>query len=274
MKKINKRYPITVILSVLTFWLNISVMGQSVWVDEWQKGSAAGFELLMPSIDNSVGADSPTSAVLLYSRIQLNDAISIKIDLPISHFSNTNDFSETDIGNPYLGFGLHEITPGLDLNIGIRFPLAPSMEDASGLITGMLIENYNLGTYIPEAFSITSSFKYRWQNEKGLILNTGGGPDIVIPTNTDELDNEFLFNYYGQVLYGADNFGIGTGITGLFIVTEEDLSFGDRTIHDFGILGFYDFGSATLGSYFRVPLDDDLNDILSFVFGLNVNLSL
>lgn len=260
---------------LLLLILNSTCLGQSVWADQKASKSIVGVELMIPSVEDQFAIEFPTSVVLLYSRFRINDALSIKIDLPVSHLSTGNDISETDLGNPYLGLGLHNVSSGLDMDIGLRLPFAPEFDPSQpeanlGLTTGMLIENYNFGIYLPETFSFTSNLKYQWNNESGLIIKTGGGPDYLIPNGSAE--NELLLNYYGQVLYGAENYSIGAGLTGLLIVTEEDVSFGDRTIHDLGLIGNYNFENARLGAYLRVPLDDDLNDTLSFVFGLNIAL--
>lgn len=270
MEYLIKQIPVlsTILFLILTFSNNSRA--QSVWADDTEKGSSFGLEFMIPSIDGSLDAKAPTSVSVLYGNYLIKALISLRINLPVSHISS-GDLSETDIGNPYLGVKMHDVTSGLDIDIGIRLPLAPGEENA-GLSTGLLLENYNLGVYIPETFSITTNMKYYWKSEGGLILNVGGGPDFVLPRR--DADNEFLFNYFGKVMYGNDELQIGAALTGLLIITEETLSFGDRTIHDLGILGSYNFGTLSTGAYLRVPLDDDLNDTLNFVSGLNIQFHL
>jgi len=253
----------------MIFAFSNKIMGQTVWADDTEKGSTIGLELMIPSIDEGFNSEAPTSVFMLHGSYLIKDVLSLKINLPLSHFSS-GDFSETDIGNPYLGVRMHNVNHGLDVDLGVRLPLAPEQENA-GLLTGLLIENYNLGTYLPETFSVTTNMKYHWKNDGGLNLRIGGGPDFVLPSG--DSDNEFLINYFGKVLYGNDEVQIGAALTGLLIITEEDLSFGDRTIHDIGILGSYDFGAVRTGAYLRVPLDDEINDLLSLVAGLNILLS-
>lgn len=277
MKNLISQYLRIVVLPMLLLLLNSTSVAQSIWVDAEESKSLIGAELMIPAIDDMVTTEFPTSVVLLYSRIRLNDAVSIKVDLPISHFSVDGDLSETDIGNPYLGIGLHNMTPGLSLDMGVRLPFAPKNkltepESNLGLITGALIENHNLGIYMPDTYSLTANFNYRWESDTGLILKVGGAPDLIVPNG--DFDNEFLFNYYGQILYGGSDFNIGAGLTGLYLTTEEGISNGDRTIYNLGLLGSYNFDAVKLGTYLRVPLDDDINDILNFVLGLNIALRL
>jgi len=277
MKKLTKQYQLLLALITLVFVLNLSCMGQSVWVDEGDRRSAIGVELMIPSFDDFLGTEFPSSAISIYGRALIGDAVSFKASLPISHLSVDGGESETNIGNVYLGFEFYDLSPGLNIDLGLRIPTAP--DDGSGLLTGVFLEHYNLGIYMPETFSLSSNLKYRQQNETGLIVRAGGGPDLLIPTDDgDEFvdrKTELLLNYYGQVLYGADNFSVGGGIAGLLFVTEEDLSFGERTLHDLGLMGSYNFDSVILDAYIRFPIDDDeFNDIVDFVLGLNLTFSM
>lgn len=273
MKNSMNHYLTIVTLSILLFFLNYSSIAQSVWIDDKGNHTTVGAELMIPSFDEMASAEFLTSVAVLYSRIRVNDALSIKLDLPISHYSADGDLSKTNMGNPYIGLQFYNMTPGLDLDFGMRLPFAPKNNlprttENSGLITGLMIENYNLGIYLPDTYSITANFNYQWESDKGLILKAGGAPDIFMPGG--DLNSEFIFNYYGQVLYGDHNFNLGAGLTGLYMATADNLSNDKRTIYNLGLLGSYNFDGVNLGSYFRVPLDDGINDILNFVLGFNI----
>lgn len=268
----TKAKQIRATIAGLLILLGLSAIGsaQSVWVDDPTMETTVGMEVMIPSFDDFLATEFPSAAFLLHFGAPIGNSVILKADLPVSHLSAVNDISETDIGNIYLGLQFHEVSPGLDLELGGRLPTAP--DDGSGLVTGMVMENYRLGTYMLETVSFSSNAKYFWQSETGLRVKAGGGPDVLIPTGDG--DTELFLNYYGQILFGPEDFSFGGGMTGLLIVTEKDLSFGDRTIHDLGILGSYKFDSVRLGTYIRVPLDDDINDIMNFVLGLDLTFSL
>lgn len=278
MKKLQNTRHVVVLFMLFVIGFQVTGEAQSVWIDKDESKSAVGIELMIPSLTDDYFTDFPTSAFVLYGRFWASEMIRIDIDLPVSHVSaDDTDISETDIGNPYVGVGFMNADKEVAVDIGIRLPLAPNFDASNptanaGLLTGVLVENYNIGKFAPETFSITSQVKYRYQNASGLILNVGGGPDVTFPP--DDADAEFFLNYHTQLLYGVEDFRIGAGFTGLLIVSEEDLSFGDRTIHDLGILSAYDFGAMEAGAYLRVPLDDDISDQLNFVLGLNLLFSL
>lgn len=277
MKKLTDQYQFLLALITLVFALNATCMGQSVWVDEGDRRSAIGIELMIPSVDDFLATEFPSSAISIYGRALINEAVSLKASLPISHLSEEGGISETDIGNVYLGFEFHDLSPGLNIDLGLRIPTAP--DNGFGLLTGYFLENYNLGIYMPETLSLSSNLKYRQQSETGLIVRAGGGPDVLIPSDDGDgvfdRKTELFLNYYGQVLYGTDNFSIGGGLMGLLFVTEEDLSFGDRTLHDLGIMGSYSFDSAKLDAYIRFPIgEDEFDGFVDFVLGLNLSFSL
>lgn len=277
-KILSIKYGIVVLILLLTFGIHSKSEAQSVWVDKDESKSAVGIELMIPSLTDEFSTEFPTSVFVLYGSFWASDQIRIDVDLPVSHVSaGDGDLSETDIGNPYVGVGFMNADKEVAVDIGIRLPFAPNSDVSNpnanvGLFTGALIENYNIGKFAPETFSITSQVKYRYRNASGLILKVGGGPDVIFPP--DDADAEFLLNYYGQLLYKSEDLRIGAGFTGLLIVSEEDLSFGDRTIHDLGILSAYDFGAMEAGAYLRVPLDEDIGDQLNFVLGLNLLFTL
>ena len=267
----------SLLFSFLTLMLSVIAIpgfSQSVWTPETNYESKAGMEIQIPSFD-FLEADFPTSVIYLYTHWALNDKYTLKVELPISHFSSDNflgfggNISETALGNPYLGINISSPQSNVGVDIGVRLPLAG---DNGGTFTGLLSENHDFTPFIPETFAFVADVDYSYKNSSGLIINVGGGPQVIAPD--DFSDAELLLKYYTQILYGANNVTFGGGVTGQAIVTEGEFSFADSSIHGLGVLGSYDFGNITLGSSLKFPLDDDLNDIVNFVFGLNVTFSI
>lgn len=272
------KYGTLTVILLLTCGIQIKSKAQSVWVVKDERISGVGIELMIPSLADEFTTEFPTSAFVVYGRFWASDAIRIDLDLPVSHVSaGDGNLSETDIGNPYVGVGFMNSENEIFFDIGIRLPFAPDLSVSNpnasvGLFTGLLVENYNIGKYAPETFSISSQVKYRYQNSSGLIVKVGGGPDVIFPP--DDADTEFFLNYHAQLLYGQNDLRIGAGFTGLLLVSESDLSFGERTIHELGIISAYDFGNVEAGAYLRVPLDEDISDQLNFILGMNLLVAL
>lgn len=55
-------------------------------------------------------------------------------------------------------------------------------------------------------------------------------------------------------------------------MTEEDADFDERSIHQLGFNASAQFGKLRPGLHLRLPLDDDLQESLDAVLGLNLIL--
>lgn len=250
------------------FMVAFSCHGQSIWNETARKSSKAGFELMIPSFGSLYDTDFPTAAALFYGEFLFGGGAGLKIDVPLSNASFANSFideSETAAGNPYLGLIYYNDNTGIDLEFGLRLPLAP--DDNFGLFTGMATENYDTGMFMTETATLSSKLNYRYRNDEYLILKVAGGADFIIPPNG--LENELFLKYSGKVFYGPEKYKIGAGFTGLLIATEAGLSFGDRTIHDLGLMSSYQTDRNVISTYLKLPLDDNDIDLMNFVFGLS-----
>lgn len=257
----------------LTLIVAIPGIAQTVWVTQTGHGSKAGIELQIPSFD-FIEADFPTSVVYLYSHFALSKKYTLKAELPLSHFSSNNFFgfggsiSDTDVGNPYIGVYISNPESSLGFDLGVRLPLASG--NNFGGFTGLLAETQDFTPFIPDIYVFNGITTYNYRNNSGLMIKVGGGPQLVVSTNSD---TELFAKYFGQVLYNTDNIIFGGGLTGQAIVTEGSFTFSDATIHGLGLLGSYDFSNMTLGGSLKFPLDDGLNDIVNIVLGINTSFS-
>lgn len=53
------------------------------------------------------------------------------------------------------------------------------------------------------------------------------------------------------------------------IVTESDLDLGERTVHHLGATAAINSGAVSPGVHFRIPIDDQFDNI-DYVMGLNL----
>lgn len=101
------------------------------------------------------------------------------------------------------------------------------------------------------------------------------GPTLWFYTG-DTFDHDFnlLLDYAGRFGYQGQKVTILAGITGRLLVTEEGLDLGERSFHQLGISASMNMGRVRPGAHPRFPIDDDLNEVIDFVFGLNLAVDL
>ena len=245
-----------------------SAYSQSVWVEEPDGEATIGLEALIPSLDIANG-DDPIFAAYLYSHIPISEQFTLQFDLPISYLNGVGD--GIGIGNPYVGLQYGSVNSGIKVDLGLRLPLA---SDNGTSLAGFISDTYKVTPFVPDVFGIISNIHYRYEAESGLILRLGGGPELVVP---DEGDEDLFVKYYGQLLYGVNDFTFGAGITGRVITTLQGLSFSERANHNLGITGSHDFDKATLGAHLYFPVDDSftgIEDLVDYVFAVNVTFPL
>jgi hypothetical protein len=85
---------------------------------------------------------------------------------------------------------------------------------------------------------------------------------------------EVLASYSGQVGYEGSQISVLGGLTGQAIITEEGLELSERTSHQFGAIMTFVAGNVRPGVFFQLPLDEEMRDMVDFVFGLNVSVDL
>jgi len=265
-------------LILIIVYVPNTVYGQ-LWTDHnTHDPGIVSLESLIPALDNFIGAESPSSVYEIYTRFPVTDKLSVVASLPVSHFESTGsvagDISETSVGNPFLGVRFGNPSRGLNIEGGTRLPI--SSTEGDGLLTGLLVENYSLGRFLPETTTITGVVRYSQTWESGFLVRAGVGPDILLQ---NEGDTELTLTYFGQIIFSPGPLSLGAGFSGVTNTTAEDLSFGDRSLPDrslpdVGILASLQIGSLRPGANFRIPLDGDVNDFLDYIVGLNLGVVL
>lgn len=268
----SKTFLLSLLLSAVCTGVSSTAYGQ-IWTDHNEHDPGiVSVEAMIPAFDDFLGAEAPSSTWELYTRFPVTGNLSVIASLPVSHFETSGralaDISETSIGNPFLGVRIKTTSHNVDIDAGVRLPVASN--DDTGLLTGILIDNHSLSRFTTETTTFSGVLRYHRDWESGLILRAGIGPEIWLPDEGSEL----IATYYGQLLYRSDPLTLGAGFSGLNLVTESDISFGDRTLTDIGILGSYRFGNFRTGAFLRFPLDDEISDFLDFVLGINLGFVL
>ena len=267
--------------------LSAVLPAQSIWLDRNSKKSVA-LEFLKPNFDEDMGIKS-TYALFASLRLPISPSINLAIELPISHvvyqdydfnwdvyndlyFFRMREKSETAIGNPYIGF---ETSTGKKafLEMGLHIPLA-SDKKFRALAAGLFSDLDRLEAFGSEVLPLHLSLNYDHREASGFSIRLRGGPDLWINTDSEQGsdETELYMHYSAQLGYENVQFCFLAGITGKWWVTGEDMDFGERTFHQLGFEAGLKFGRIHPGIHLRLPLDDDLSEVLDSVIGLNCSV--
>jgi len=281
--------------AVLLLILTPAAFPQSIWLDR-SVDKALWLEIQKPDFtDEYLGGgffSEPlqttfaTASLFLSARWRVSGPLVLQAELPfinagvkdqmyIDPFGDTvqvDGGSENQFGNPLVG--LEVGLPGSPLSgeFAVRFPIVDDEHEFSSSL-GLFADYDRLEVFLPDIMTFTARANYRYRGPTGLLLQFRAGPAFMVVTEGGG-DPELFADYSAQAGYQGNRVTVLAGLTGRALITESDLSFNERTIHQLGLSASYAFGNFIPGLLFRVPMDDDLGDILDFVFGINVGYRL
>jgi hypothetical protein len=292
----TKRKPLQAPLGLLLFLLlTPAAFGQSPWLDQ-TADRAIWLEIQKPNFTDEYLAGGflapplkttfATATIFLSGRFRLGGLLTLKAELPftnaglkdytfIDFFGDTvvvDGYSENQFGNPQIGVEIGAPGSRFAADFAVRFPI---VDDEHLLASEFaLFTDYDrFEAFFPDIMTFTAGANYRYAGPTGLVINLRAGPAFMVVTEGGG-DAELFGDYGAQAGFQGGRVTLLGGFTGRAIITEGDLSFSERTIQQLGLSGSYSFGNFLPGLLFRVPMDDDLGDILDFVFGINVGYRL
>jgi hypothetical protein len=263
----------------------LALSAQSIWLEAGHKRSF-GLEVLKPNFKNEdAGSFSSTNSgwvVFAALRLPVSGKILFVGELPFVHGSSKTESSFFDVnrsdsqsflGNPYLGFEFADRTGAFTTEVGLRVPVTPD-DKFLGVITGIYSEYDRFEAFVPDNLPVMAIANYRYRDPSGFVLKLRGGPSLLIYTGDSDFndDVELFLGYSAQTGYESERFSILGGITGRALLTTEDASFDERSIHQLGFNASVGLGQVRPGVHFRLPLDDDLKAIIDSVLGLNLGV--
>lgn len=266
----------------------IALSAQSIWIDPGL-GDALTLEALKPNLEGE-GATLTTSVHFVGIRLSAGQNLRLVAEAPFAYGDVKEEadglpegVEKATLGNPYLGI---EWVPSTGspffVELGARAPLASDLfvdetleEGNFGTAIGLLTEfGTRAEAFLPDIVPLSAMANYWLRLSEGeaagLALRLRGGPVTWIPT--DGGDVELLGVYSAQLWYQGAGFSLGGGYVGRGILTDEDASFDEATVHQVGGSANLTLGRLVPGLQFRVPLDEE--DGVDFIAGLNLGLRL
>jgi hypothetical protein len=152
-------------------------------------------------------------------------------------------------------------------------PTASEKKEIAHLV-GALTNIYELQRSLPDVLTIYGNFAYHYRQINGGMFGVEIGPQLLVPTGELEGDTE-LFGHYGLAGgFALPKAAIFAELLGVFIVSEDVDKFGDRFIHSFAFGAQYTGSFVRPGLFYTLPLDEDINEDISGMLGLKVDVVL
>jgi hypothetical protein len=234
-------------------------------------GHSLHLELARPSLDqpglfpglSAWTADaalvvSPSERVAIFARIGLVRA------------TVEGNPSSTTVSHPRLGVVARAVS-WLDAEAHVDLGLMQEVGDLHYATTVAHYLDYErVERYWPDAWSVGASL-VPWKDlGDGFVAGARLGGTVI--SSATDLDGETLLTYAGFVRFPISTTEWTASLSGIALVSEEDLGFHARTVH-FGLLSI---SAAEVpgrpGLFIRAPVDTNLDRVLNWVVGAQARI--
>lgn len=263
---ISTRLAIPSLLLLLTA---TPAVGQSIWIDRGSPNTLM-FEVLKPSFDN-LDEDFGTTTWLLTGRFEVARRVALAAGVQLANIE-ANSSSSTTIGNPYLGLEFGPAEQGFSGELGLNFPTASEDDDLVASLSGVFSDVDRWESFFPSIVPVTAAANYRHVSADRLLVRGRLGSSLWIPEHDGDVE---MFLLHGIWLgYEGRSARVAGGWSGRTLVTDEGVFGEDNVYHQLSVVA--DFGSWQVrpGASLRVPLNNDLDDIVGVTFGIHMNARL
>jgi len=245
-------------------------------------------EFMKPNIKGTEGIKTLSSVWFLNFRIPTGSSQLVFLaDIPFSNFMERDNlyppglyFDEYDgfmVGNPLLAIEFESRnSQGRGYGVfGVRLPVAGESSPYSALY-GSITDYDRFEAFFPNHITVLMGGGGRFKTESTNFtsdLNLGIHGLLMLPTG--DATGDYLFaKYYLQMWMYFEKMNLNFSFSGIALLSESGLSFGQRTDHQFGIGSQLYFGRFRPGAFIRFPVGKDLNEIINFVGGINLAIIL
>lgn len=279
----SKHLSMICLLALLGISMNAErAKAQSIWLEPISDNEIQ-LEILKPSFaeDGYFDQDYTYSTLTCYlsGRFALGEKTRLVGELPFAHAATKNGTtSDSALGNLYLGAEFGRVRSGIQGDLGIRVPTAPSNNLAAAV--GALSDYVDrFEAFLPEKLSVIAAARYRHRSAEGFGLGARLAPVLSIDTNwsvlgtrSEEVTWSMLFSL--MAWYENDKVGVGGGFSGRLLLKTNDLNSGDRADHQLGLFAKFILDRWMPGIQVRIPLSGDVADHLAPAISLSVGVKL
>lgn len=173
--------------------------------------------------------------------------------------------TDATFANPEIGIRFGNTAGTVHATLTAILPLGFGIgDDDLSVATGFYTDPFWPERYIDDVVSINGGFGLRAPLTDRVFIVPDIGLSVLIPTNDANGGDAELFSRYGLALvYAAGPVRLRGGVEGMAVLSEEGLTFGERTAHR--ALFAVESSRGGPGLFVRVPLDDDFGEVNAVV---------
>jgi hypothetical protein len=233
---------------------------------------------LRPDFDRDTELTLLSGVYDLTFNVPVSPTSNVVGSIPFSSFGVKNSDTERNVGNLYLGYQAKLSNTDYKqsvMSLGVFLPTAPT-ENTSANFMGLFSNYYQIEKYVPEMLTLYGNYTYRRANADGALFGLEIGPNIFIPTGADDANESELFLHYGVTGgFQLSQLTIYTELTGIGLLTENDLDAEDRFSHFLALGAHWNGKSMHPGIYYEFYLDEEMKEYwhINGVFGLKLDAS-
>ena len=259
---------------------------QSLWINP-QRAPAFHVEYLNPRID---GTAAFSGALFAGLRAPIGRYVTFVAEVPFA-YGDTDlgpgfdlDEETSTIGNPYVGIELGEPWSPVSVHVGGRAPVVGEVTAATSI--GLFADIVDRPeAFIPENASGSLAVHLRQPLRGGVVLLGHGGVTAWFPTDGGQADPDLHAVYGARMGWVGRRATLLGGLSGRADLGEafvcpvgpgecRDADLAERTLHQVAFAGATRIGPLVPGVELRVPLDDDVRELVDVALGFSLTLEL
>lgn len=250
---------------------------QSIWTDQ-DRSNGMWLEVLRPNLEGDRDLTPGTSTWFLGGRWNAGPDLNLIVELPFAHGELENvapgQISEASnaVGNPYLGMEWGPKGSPFHVEFGARAPLADA--DEFGAMTGLFSDFVlRADAFVDDFVPVTAMGNHTYRHPSGFMTRLRVGPALWVATE-DEVDSELFARYTAQAGYDTRRLTVLGGFLSRTLLTEEDVDFGERSVHQVGVTARAKLDRVQPGLLVLLPVDDDLSGEVDYTLGVTLGVRL
>jgi hypothetical protein len=212
-----------------------------------------------------------TTTWFLDARVGLAPRVHLVCELPWAHFARRS-LSESQLGNPYLGFEYGSGGRGASGELGFHLPAVSGDAESAPVLSGIFSDVDRWEAFWPDLIGVSGAVDYRYVAPSGVTLRGRLGPSLWIPSQGAG-DAELFAIYGGWVGFDGRLARIEAGWSGRVFLTGEGVFSEENLNHQLAASADFGSGRVRPGLHARLPLGD-LSNTVDAVVGVRLGVRL